>query len=76
MKTREELAYCSEDCEECNIYRATVYGEELEPETVNEKKGVLESVKVFNSLKEVSSVDVSQAMFETVKIMLYITNRV
>jgi hypothetical protein len=34
MKTKEELAYCGEDCEECNIYQATVYREELKPETV------------------------------------------
>lgn len=34
MKTREELSYCGYDCEECNIYRAMVYGEELKPETI------------------------------------------
>jgi hypothetical protein len=34
MKTREELGYCGVDCEECNIYRTTVYGEELKTETV------------------------------------------
>jgi len=34
-KTREELAYCGCDCEECNIYRAMVYGEELKPETIH-----------------------------------------
>ena len=33
-KTREELAYCGCDCEECNIYRATVFGEELKPEVI------------------------------------------
>ena len=33
-KTRGELAYCGCDCEECNIYRANVYGEELKPETI------------------------------------------
>ena len=33
-KTREELSYCGCDCEECNIYRAMVYGEELKPETI------------------------------------------
>ncbi|UCB43672.1 MAG: DUF3795 domain-containing protein [Dehalococcoidales bacterium] len=33
-KKREELAYCGVDCEECNIYRAMVYGEELKPETI------------------------------------------
>ena len=33
-KTREELSYCGCDCEECNIYRANVYGEELKPETI------------------------------------------
>ena len=31
MKTEEELAYCG--CEECNIYRSVVYGEDLKPET-------------------------------------------
>ena len=34
VKTREELVYCGCDCEECNIYRAMVYGEELKPETI------------------------------------------
>ncbi|HEY97907.1 MAG TPA: DUF3795 domain-containing protein [Dehalococcoidia bacterium] len=34
MKTREELSCCGCDCEECNIYRANVYGEELKPETI------------------------------------------
>ena len=34
VKTRDELAYCGCDCEECNIYRANVYGEELKPETI------------------------------------------
>ena len=33
-KTREELAYCGCDCEECNIYRAMMFGEALRPETV------------------------------------------
>jgi hypothetical protein len=33
-KTREELAYCGADCEECNIYRAMVYGEEMKTETI------------------------------------------
>jgi hypothetical protein len=33
-KTRDELAYCGVDCEECNIYRAMVFGEALKPETV------------------------------------------
>lgn len=33
-KTREGLAYCGCDCEECSIYRAMVYGEELRPETI------------------------------------------
>ena len=34
MKTREELAYCGIDCEECHIYRAMMFGEALNPETV------------------------------------------
>ena len=34
LKTRDELAYCGVDCEECNIYRAMVFGEVLTPETV------------------------------------------
>ena len=33
-KTREELAYCGEDCEECDIYHATVFGGELKPEVI------------------------------------------
>jgi len=34
VKTRDELVYCGVDCEECNIYRAMVFGEALSPETV------------------------------------------
>ena len=34
-KPMEDLTYCGEDCEECNIYRAMMYKEELKPETVN-----------------------------------------
>ena len=34
MKTRKELGYCGVDCEECSIYRAMVYGEELKPEVI------------------------------------------
>ena len=33
-KTLEELTYCGADCEECNIYRVTQYGEALKPETL------------------------------------------
>ena len=33
-KTRDELAYCGADCEECNIYRAMMFGEALSPETI------------------------------------------
>lgn len=33
-KTREELAYCGVDCGECNIYRASHYGEAIKPETL------------------------------------------
>ena len=32
-KTRDELTYCGSDCDKCNIYRATVFGETLRPET-------------------------------------------
>ena len=34
VKSRDELSYCCNDCEECNIYRAMVFGEKLNPETV------------------------------------------
>jgi hypothetical protein len=34
MKTREELSYCGCDCEECDIYRAMHYGQELKPEII------------------------------------------
>ncbi len=34
VKSREELAYCGADCEECNIYRAMIFKEKLRPETV------------------------------------------
>ncbi len=33
-KTREGLSYCGVDCGECNIYRVTMFGEELKPETL------------------------------------------
>lgn len=33
-KTRDELGYCGTDCEECNIYRAMMFGEALKPETI------------------------------------------
>lgn len=33
MKTRDELAYCGSDCEQCHIYKAAVLGEPLSPET-------------------------------------------
>ena len=35
VKTREDLSYCGVDCQECNIYRAMMFGEELKPETLN-----------------------------------------
>ena len=33
VKTRDELTYCGLDCEDCNVYRATVFGEALSAET-------------------------------------------
>ncbi len=33
-KTRDELTFCGINCEECSIYRANVFGEELSPETI------------------------------------------
>ena len=33
-KAIEELSYCGVDCEECSIFRAMVYGEELKPEVI------------------------------------------
>lgn len=35
VKKLEELTYCGIDCDECNIYRVTQYGEALKPETLN-----------------------------------------
>jgi hypothetical protein len=31
-KTRDELTYCGLDCEDCNVFRATVFGEALSAE--------------------------------------------
>ncbi len=33
-KTIDELTYCGTDCEGCDIYRSTVFGEKLRPETI------------------------------------------
>jgi hypothetical protein len=33
-KTRDELAYCGNDCEGCAIYRAMVFGEEMSPDVI------------------------------------------
>ena len=32
VKTRDELTYCGLDCEKCDIYQATVFGQTLKPE--------------------------------------------
>ncbi|MFC1900121.1 DUF3795 domain-containing protein [Chloroflexota bacterium] len=49
-KTREELAYCGVDCEACEIYRATVFGEALKPEVI---KRWQEDLKKYHGVESV-----------------------
>lgn len=49
-KTREELAYCGEDCEVCEIYRATLFGDALKPETI---KRWQEDFKKYHGIESV-----------------------
>lgn len=49
-KTIEELGYCGEDCEPCNIYRWSVFGEVLEPEII---KRWQEDIKEYHGVESV-----------------------
>ena len=49
-KTMEELGYCGEDCEPCNIYRWTVFGEKLEPEVI---KTWQEDIKNYHGVESI-----------------------
>lgn len=48
----EELAYCGVDCEACEIYRATVFGEPLKPEVIKRWR---EEFKQFHGIESVES---------------------
>ena len=45
-----ELGYCGEDCEPCNIYRSTVFGEALEPEVITRWQ---EDIKKYHGVESV-----------------------
>ena len=50
VKTIDELGYCGEDCEPCDIYRATVFGESLQPEVI---KRWQEEIKKYHGVESV-----------------------
>ena len=51
-KTIEELGYCGEDCEPCQIYRATVFGETLPLEV---SKQWQEDIKKYHGVDSVTA---------------------
>jgi len=51
-KTIEELGYCGENCEPCQIYRATVYGETLPLEVIKQWQ---EDIKKYHGVDSVTA---------------------